>query len=179
MVAIAFRGLDGARSFGQPTLGRTTAPQGFPLSDGAILGMSVTYFADRSGRTYTDRVVPDKRIVAHDSPGYRTREVPQVAIDWLLAEPACAAAPRGFGGKTGASAPPAASRRDSLALLVSRIAAPPVNIRTARTVNWVRGKAQRRWTMIEIYVAVFLIGISLGSWGTLMLGWPWARHGPS
>jgi len=90
LVAIAFRGRPDARSFGWPTLGRTTAPEGFPLSDGAMLGFSVARFADRTGQVYTDKFMPDQRFVTHDSPTYRTREVPQQAIDWLLGQAACA-----------------------------------------------------------------------------------------
>jgi C-terminal processing protease CtpA/Prc len=89
MVAIAFRGWPHTRSFGQRTLGRTTAPEGFTLSDGAILGISVAYFTDHNGEIYRGKITPDDIIVNHDNPILRDRDVPQPAMDWLLNQPSC------------------------------------------------------------------------------------------
>ncbi len=89
MVAIAFRGRPHTCSFGQRTLGRTTAPKGFTLSDGAILGISVAYFTDHNGKVYRGKITPDDILVDHDNPILRDRDVPQPAIDWLLSHPAC------------------------------------------------------------------------------------------
>jgi C-terminal processing protease CtpA/Prc len=90
LVAIAFRGWPNTRSFGQETLGRTTGPQGFFLSDGAILGISVAYFTDHTGQVYTNGIMPDEYIFEEKGPLFRDRSVPPQAIDWLLSQPACA-----------------------------------------------------------------------------------------
>jgi len=90
LVAIAFRGWPNTRSFGQETLGRTTGPEGFYLSDGAILGISTIYFSDKTGRVYIEGISPDEYIFEEKGPLFRDRSVPQQAIDWMLSQPACA-----------------------------------------------------------------------------------------
>ncbi len=90
IVAIAFRDWPNTRSFGQETWGRTTAPHGYFLSDGAILGVSVAYFTDHTGHVYNEKVAPDEYILEDKAPEFRNRSVPQPAIDWLLNQPACA-----------------------------------------------------------------------------------------
>jgi carboxyl-terminal processing protease len=89
LVAIAFRGWPNTRSFGQKTLGRTTAPQGFTLDDGAILGISAAWFADHTGQVYQGPVVPDQ-VTSHGNPAIMDGSLPQPAIDWLLSQQACA-----------------------------------------------------------------------------------------
>ncbi len=89
LLAIAFNGRPNTLSFGQRTMGRTTAPMGFILSDGAILGVSAAYFTDRDGQVYQGKFIPQELIVAHDNPILRDNSVPQEAIDWLLAQPTC------------------------------------------------------------------------------------------
>ncbi|QIT11990.1 S41 family peptidase [Clavibacter michiganensis] len=58
-VAIAFVGQDGVRSFGQPTYGFSTGNEPRALPDGAIVNLTVTVDADRTGRCYGGPVVPD------------------------------------------------------------------------------------------------------------------------
>ncbi|MBF4622161.1 S41 family peptidase [Clavibacter sp. VKM Ac-2542] len=58
-VAIAFVGQDGVRSFGQPTYGFSTGNEPRTLPDGAIVNLTVTVDADRTGRRYGGPVVPD------------------------------------------------------------------------------------------------------------------------
>jgi len=89
-LAIAFRGWENTRSFGQKTLGRTTAPQGYLLEDGAMLGISVAYFSDHSGKVYPGEIVPEETIRPRNgNPNYMDYNVPRDAIDWLLGQPAC------------------------------------------------------------------------------------------
>jgi hypothetical protein len=59
MVAIAFRGQALSRSFGQPTQGLPTANEGFELSDGAEINLTIAISADRTGQYYDSAVVPD------------------------------------------------------------------------------------------------------------------------
>jgi len=58
-VAIAFRGRPNTRSFGAPTWGVSTANSAFPLSDGAVIVLTVATMADRFGNVYGGEVVPD------------------------------------------------------------------------------------------------------------------------
>jgi hypothetical protein len=90
LVAIAFRARPNTRSFGQRTNGLTTAPAGFVLPDGAALGVSTSYFADITGQTYPEGIIPDDVIPGVGDPLFRDPAVvPQEAIDWLLGQPAC------------------------------------------------------------------------------------------
>ncbi|MBF4625279.1 S41 family peptidase [Clavibacter sp. VKM Ac-2872] len=57
--AIAFVGQAGVRSFGQPTYGFSTGNAPRALPDGAIINLTVTVDADRTGKRYGGPVVPD------------------------------------------------------------------------------------------------------------------------
>jgi C-terminal processing protease CtpA/Prc len=87
-IAVAFRGRPGARSFGSPTFGVPTANHGYTLSDGALLLLTVAADADRTGRVYTDQLVPDEPIPPGTGPfAYDTVSV--AAQAWLAAQPVC------------------------------------------------------------------------------------------
>lgn len=60
--AIAMRGRSHSKFFGQPTAGAATAHDSFDLSDGALLGFSTYYYADRKGRVYDGPLRPDSVI---------------------------------------------------------------------------------------------------------------------
>jgi carboxyl-terminal processing protease len=75
-VTIAFRGRSGTRSFGTPTYGVSTANKGFDLSDGAMLYLTVSVMADRTGTPYGGPVVPDEVISDPDT-------VVERAMEWL------------------------------------------------------------------------------------------------
>jgi len=62
-VAIAFQGRPLTRTFGERTRGQTTSNDQFRLRDGATLNLSVSWFVDRTGRSYPDGVAPDEHIV--------------------------------------------------------------------------------------------------------------------
>ena len=51
-VAVAFRGQEGTRYFGQSTAGLTTSNEPVELSDGAIIALTMSNFTDRHGRQY-------------------------------------------------------------------------------------------------------------------------------
>jgi hypothetical protein len=63
----------------------STANQGFLLSDGATLNLTVSTFADRSGEVYGGAIIPDEVVVGPDT----ADDIPQEAIDWLLSQPGC------------------------------------------------------------------------------------------
>jgi C-terminal processing protease CtpA/Prc len=81
-VAIAFRGRPRARHFGTATYGLCTSNQGFLLSDGANLVITVGLNVDRSGR-HENQVIPDEEIPTPTSPDVEDTQLSR-AIEWLL-----------------------------------------------------------------------------------------------
>lgn len=84
VLAMAFRGVDGTRSFGTPTAGVNTGTRTFVLPDGAELVLAVVTMSDRTGRAYRGPIEPD--VPAPSAP----RDVPlpeqpdvRAALDWL------------------------------------------------------------------------------------------------
>lgn len=75
--AIAFRGRPNARTFGFKTCGLSTANSPFRMVDGAVLNLTVSTMADRTGRTYGDQLVPDE-ITQNNA------DTMQRAIAWIL-----------------------------------------------------------------------------------------------
>jgi carboxyl-terminal processing protease len=59
IAALAFRGQALTRSFGQPTQGLPTANEGFDLSDGAQILLTVAISTDRTGQRYDSALIPD------------------------------------------------------------------------------------------------------------------------
>ncbi len=74
-VAIAFKGRGKTKSFGWKTYGVSTSNQGFTLSDGSRMLLTVAVFADRNKHLYGGPVIPDV-IVEPDKALYD-------AIQWL------------------------------------------------------------------------------------------------
>jgi len=60
VVAIAFRGLTGTRSFGQATGGYSTGNRTLRLSDGAAVRLTVSVYGDREKVPYGEEVQPDE-----------------------------------------------------------------------------------------------------------------------
>ncbi|GAA1257332.1 hypothetical protein GCM10009609_20500 [Pseudonocardia aurantiaca] len=58
-VAVAFRGLADVRSYGTATLGFSSGNETVPLPGGAVLAVTTSRFADRTGRVYGGRLEPD------------------------------------------------------------------------------------------------------------------------
>ena len=85
-IVVAFRGRPMTRSFGEETAGRSTSNQGFELSDGAIIALTVAVFADRKGQTYGSKIVPNQIV---DRGTQSDDYVIKAAIEWLLKQPAC------------------------------------------------------------------------------------------
>ena len=88
-VAVAFRGRDDARSFGGATWGVSTANAPFPLSDGAVIFLTVTTMADRSGEIYGGRLPPDEPLAGEKTGDRSTDAVLDAALGWLESR-ACA-----------------------------------------------------------------------------------------
>jgi carboxyl-terminal processing protease len=90
LLTIAFRGPDSTRTFGEATGGVSTSNMTVPLVDGAILVLTVSRAADRTGREYDGPIEPDEpvaidwtRIGSDDDPVIRT------ATDWLREQRPC------------------------------------------------------------------------------------------
>ncbi len=77
MTAMAFVGRAGARTFGAPTAGYTSANSIFPLPDESVLVITTAYVRDRTGREYRGPMVPDE--AADDAQA--------AALRWLAAQP--------------------------------------------------------------------------------------------
>ena len=91
-IAIAFRGRPQTRSFGHYTNGLTTANAGYPLSDGALLVLTTSVMADRTGHVYGEQIIPDEKVDdVRLFTSLMDEAIPQPAVDWLLAQPPCAA----------------------------------------------------------------------------------------
>jgi hypothetical protein len=85
---LAFLGRPDTRSFGDTTAGYNSVNNGYLLSDGANMVITVGYSRDRLGRTYALKVAPDERIVPSDDPA---RDAPlDRAVAWLARARACA-----------------------------------------------------------------------------------------
>lgn len=61
MVALAFKALPNARSFGQATAGLTSANTVLPLKHGGLIAVTTSVAADRLGQIYRGRIEPDER----------------------------------------------------------------------------------------------------------------------
>ncbi len=86
---IAFKGRPESFSSGVRTYGVSTANQGFPLSDGAVLVLSVSTMADRTGRLYGGSVPVDEQIGGPRSLDPATDSPLRLAMAWLGGRPAC------------------------------------------------------------------------------------------
>ena len=86
-MVVAFRGRPNTRSFGRVTMGLPTSNENFELSDGAWIFLTVSEFADRTGRRYSSVIPPDQVF----GTGSDEEDLAlQAAVEWLLEQPACA-----------------------------------------------------------------------------------------
>lgn len=90
-VAVAMRGRPSTRFFGQPTFGVSTSNNGFELSDGVNLVVTVGVMTDRNGVAYPNGLTPDEMVAFGpgnpDDPADAQIEAAKV---WLATQSACA-----------------------------------------------------------------------------------------
>lgn len=86
VVAVAFRGRSGTRSFGQPTAGLSTANAGFALPDGSMVFLTVAVDVDRTGQAYGGKLQPDVPVAASRAGEDATLAAAQA---WLEQGPGC------------------------------------------------------------------------------------------
>lgn len=86
-VVIAFRCRERVKQFGSKTRGLTTANNGFELSDGSLIALTVSTFADGCGTTYGGTLNPDYE-VGQSEAAVPSVEDPAVeaAVEWLKEE---------------------------------------------------------------------------------------------
>jgi carboxyl-terminal processing protease len=92
VLAVAFRGRPGTRTFGAPTRGLSAGNRTFALADGASLVLTVAATSDSAGRVYLGPITPDEVVAA--AGGRRPAEgaadaVLDAAVAWLTAGDAC------------------------------------------------------------------------------------------
>ncbi len=85
-VAISFRGRPLARSFGSYTGGYSSGNSTIALDDGALLALTTSLMADRTGQVYGGRIRPDEIVPARMDSDDPTLDAAQA---WLLQQPAC------------------------------------------------------------------------------------------
>jgi len=61
-IVVAFAGRERTRRFGEGTRGLPTSNTQIPLADGALLVLTVTVHADRTGARYDDVIAPDETV---------------------------------------------------------------------------------------------------------------------
>ena len=89
-ITVAFRGRPHTRSFGGPTYGVPTANATIPLSDGALLVLTVALDSDRTGQTYEHAIPPDQEVAdTISTSGIAGDHVVQAALTWLQVHEGC------------------------------------------------------------------------------------------
>jgi carboxyl-terminal processing protease len=86
VLAVAFHGLQNARSFGAPTAGVSAGNRIFSLSDGASLVLTVAATSDRFGRLHADSIAPDEAVARGAAGEDRALAA---ARTWLASAAAC------------------------------------------------------------------------------------------
>jgi len=79
---VAFLGRPNVRTFGEPTTGLSTGNSSIPLADGAILLLTTSVYADRTGKQYGNRIQPDVLVepsAKQDTPDAALAR----ALEWL------------------------------------------------------------------------------------------------
>jgi hypothetical protein len=89
VLAAAFRGRPGARSFGAPTSGVSSGNRTFPLADGAALVLTVAATSDRLGQVHTGPLLPEHPVPAAAG-GSGGDPVLAAATAWLSGQAGCA-----------------------------------------------------------------------------------------
>jgi carboxyl-terminal processing protease len=91
VLAVAWRGRPGTRSFGAPTRGLSAGNRTFPLADGASLVLTVAATSDAAGRVLEGPLVPDERVTGPNAGGTRSDDDAPLAaaVAWLLAGDSC------------------------------------------------------------------------------------------
>jgi carboxyl-terminal processing protease len=86
-IVVAFRGRPKTRSFGEPTFGIPTGLEDKRLCNGALLRLSTSLFADRTGKKYFNSIAPDQFVAADwKLLGTERDPVLRLAANWLRSQ---------------------------------------------------------------------------------------------
>jgi C-terminal processing protease CtpA/Prc len=88
-VTISFKGRARTRSFGSPTAGLSTANATYALPDGSMIVLTTAIEADRTGKTYGQKVDPDEVIAGPNSSAAESDSTAAAAVRWLKQESRC------------------------------------------------------------------------------------------
>ena len=84
VVATAFRKKNNIRSFGESTLGLSTGNDTYKLSDGSMLILTTSIYADRQGNVLGGKIEPDEIIKTFDKSNSQSNDlVLQKAVNWI------------------------------------------------------------------------------------------------
>lgn len=84
VVVAAFHNKSNARSFGEPTRGLSTGNANYTLSDGSMILLTRSIYADRKGNIFGGKIEPDEIIIfSNQSTGSPNDPVIKKAIDWI------------------------------------------------------------------------------------------------
>jgi C-terminal processing protease CtpA/Prc len=83
VVVTAFRGKTNTKSFGQSTQGLSTGNTSFKLSDGSMILLTTSIYADRNENSYGGRILPDVLEDFDHVNAYSQDRVVKRAIDWI------------------------------------------------------------------------------------------------
>nr|WP_262903488.1 S41 family peptidase [Hymenobacter psoromatis] len=84
IVAISLQGRPATRFFGEPTYGATTANTSYPIQGKSYLTLAGSVDADRTGRVYPLRLLPDNLITEGDNFADLQQDAKVLAaLNWL------------------------------------------------------------------------------------------------
>jgi len=84
VVATVFKGRPNTRFFGERSSGYTTVTNWEPISDDMTMSVSVSYYRDRDGVTYSKTIQPDVEIESPLELPLADDKVVSAAKDWLI-----------------------------------------------------------------------------------------------
>ncbi|MEA2097332.1 MAG: S41 family peptidase [Candidatus Cloacimonadota bacterium] len=84
IVATAFRNKNNTKSFGENTAGLSTANTPYMLSDGSMILLTTSIYADRLGNLYGNELIPDRYIkFSYQEVGKQNDPVIKSALNWI------------------------------------------------------------------------------------------------
>jgi carboxyl-terminal processing protease len=83
VVVTAFRGKANTKSFGQSTMGLSTGNSPFKLSDGSMILLATSIYADRNENSYGGQILPDVPEDFDHVNAYSQDRVVKRAIEWI------------------------------------------------------------------------------------------------
>jgi carboxyl-terminal processing protease len=85
VIATSFKGKPNAKSFGENTAGLSTGNTNYKLSDGSMLFLTTTIFADRNGNSYGGKIKPDIYQQSENTDKYSENDpLLKRAFDWII-----------------------------------------------------------------------------------------------